>query len=68
MVIGTATQRGTPLDGLENLLYEKAYLKIVRTWRAEGTWPKMGGYQGCPHLPAGAPIAYSTPGTLSGAC
>jgi hypothetical protein len=44
MVIETATQRGTPLDGLENLLYEKAYLKIVRIWLADGTWPERGGY------------------------
>lgn len=44
MVIQTATREGTPLDGNRDLLFRRAYVKIVRTHMAENAWPDRGTY------------------------
>ncbi len=44
LVIDKATQQGQPLDGDRNPIFSAAYVKIVRTYRAEATWPEKGMY------------------------
>jgi hypothetical protein len=44
MVIQKESQVGRPLDGQENMPYRKAFGKIVRTHRADETWPERGTY------------------------
>jgi hypothetical protein len=44
LVIEKQSRQGKPLDGTDDLLYRKAYAKIVRTSINEATWPDKGGY------------------------
>lgn len=44
LVIRTDSQEGRPLDGNENLLYQKAFGQIIRSRISEGTWPERGSY------------------------
>lgn len=44
LVIEKGSQVGTPLDGKDNLTYQKAYAGILRTKLREGAWPEKGGY------------------------
>lgn len=44
LAIEKGSQVGRPLDGKDNLIYQKAYTGILRTKLREGTWPEKGGY------------------------
>jgi hypothetical protein len=44
MVIRKESQEGRPLDGKVDLLFRRAYAKIVRTQLDSGEWPEIGSY------------------------